>query len=431
MALCKKTEGNMTELENVNRRDFLRGVTLTSLGMAVAAEEILISEASAQDAPAGAPVTCAVIGLGPRGREILASLAKVPGAPVAAICDTYTSPAYIKRSTDIVASAAVQTDYRKVLESKDIQAVFVATPSHLHKQIVLDALAAGKHVYCEAPLASSIEDAKAIATAAGGAKTIFQTGLQYRANKMHNHVRNFLGDMGKPTAGRAQWRRKTTWKAAAPTPEREREQSWRLFKASSLGLPGEVGIHQFDMFCWYLKALPVAVTAMGGVMARGGDGMEVPDTMQAVLEFPGGLRVAYDATITNSFDGAFETLLGPNFAMLIRDQRGWMFKETDSPLLGWEVYARKDKLGDETGIALVADATKLISQGKEPGKVGADLTKTALYQSVDAFLGSVRTNKKPAADALVGYQANVLAAKVQEAALAGGRVELPADVFNL
>lgn len=422
----------MPENTPFNRRDFIRGATLTSLSIAALAEEFDAGAQAAQtstDQPAAPPVKCAVIGLGARGREILTALAKNGSGPVVSICDTYSSPGYLKRSQDIAPTAETVAEYKKVLDNPAVQAVFIATPSHLHKQIALDAIAAGKHVYLEAPLASSLDEAKAIAQAGKAAKTIFQVGLQNRANKMHNHVRNFLTDMGKPVGARAQNHKKISWRGAAGTPEREKEMAWRCYKATSSGLAGEVGSHQFDVISWYLKALPVAVTGFANPSPK--EGMEVADTIQAIVEYPGGIRLTYDATICNSYDGAYEMMMGPNFAMLIRDQRGWMFKETDSPLLGWEVYARKDKIGEETGIALVADATKLISQGKEPGKVGADVTKTALYQSVDAFLNSVRTGAKPAADALIGYQAAVMGITVNEACATGTRIEFKKEMFDL
>jgi predicted dehydrogenase len=64
----------------------------------------------------------------------------------------------------------------------------VATPTHLHRELVLAALQAGRHVYCEAPLPASIEDARAIATAALGARSVFQGGMQGRANALYRHV---------------------------------------------------------------------------------------------------------------------------------------------------------------------------------------------------------------------------------------------------
>lgn len=420
----------MSDSHRLDRREFLIGAAATGLAMGMMVEELHAQQAAqGGEQPAGPPVPCAVIGLGARGRETLQALARLPGAQVAAICDSYTSEAYVKRAQTIVPNATFKADYREVLSMPNVKAVFVATPSHLHKQIVLDALQAGKHVYCEAPLATDIQEARAIAAAGKAAKTVFQAGLQYRANKMHNHALTFLSDMGKPVAARAQWNRKTSWKVAAPTPEREKELSWRIFKETSSGLPGEVGIHEVDVLSWYLKELPVAVTGFGNPNPK--DGMEVPDTVWCVFEYPSGVRAVFQATLCNSFDGAYELVQGPAFAMLIRDQRGWMFKETDAPLLGWEVYARKDKLGDETGIALVADATKLMAQGKEPGKVGPDVSKSALYQSAAAFLDCCRTGAKPAADAEVGFRANVVARLAHDACMTNSRVEIPASLLEL
>lgn len=423
----------------INRRDFLRNAAIGSLGLGLLAEELTVPEpAGAQAAgQAGAPVTCAVIGLGDRGREILTALSKLQNAPVAAICDIYKSEGFLKRSKDIAPSAAVLDDYRKVLDMKNVQAVFVATPSHQHKQIAIDALAAGKHVYCEAPLAVNLDDAKTIAKAGAAAKTIFQAGLQLRCNKMHNHVLNFARSnaQGQTLEFSGHFRRKMSWKRGG-TPEREAELNWRLKKATSLGLPGEIGIHQLDVASWYQRKLPIAVTGWGRSVLRAQEGMEVPDTVQVVVDYPGGVRMVYDATLCSSFDSAQEVLMGTDASMLIRDQRAWMFKETDSALLGWEVYAKKERMGigDDSsgvGIMLVADATKLINQGKEPSKVGTDVTKTALYYACERFADAIRKGEKSPVPAEVGYQANVVAAKAHEATMSGTRIAFQKEWFDL
>ncbi len=424
----------------MNRRDFIKdtaGAAMT-LALAMGAEELRAVPRLAEDAPAGPPVNCAVIGLGPQGREILASLAKLGNGPVIGISDTYTVPAYVKRAQDVAPSARFSADYKQILNDKNVQAVFIATPSFQHKQIVMDAIAAGKHVYCEAPLASSIEEARDIAKAGLASKATFQAGLQTRSNKQALHVLDFVraGALGHLAGGRGQYHKKGSWKRTAPSDERQHELNWRIRKDTSSGLMGEVGIHQIDMISWFLKELPVSVSGFGGIMQWDQDGMEVPDTVQCVFEYPKNVRFVYDATIANSFDGAYEVLLGADSAMMLRDQRAWMFKETDAPLLGWEVYARKDKLGVGeafygTGIALVADATKLIKQGKQPADVGTDLTKTALYQALDSFLNCVRTGTKPNAGALEGYQATVVAHKAHEAVTSGSKITFDKEWFTI
>ncbi len=379
------------------------------------------------------PVGCAVIGLGEQGRELLTALQYVPGANLVWVCDTYEQSH--KKALELFPKARAATDYKQVLDDKAVQAVWVATPSHLHKQIVLDALAAGKHVYCEAPLAHTLDDARAIAQAAKAAspRLIFHTGLQQRTNPQHNHVLQFVrtGALANVAACRSQWHKKTSWRRKAPTDARQTALNWRLQRETSPGLMGEIGIHQADVTNWFLKGVPTAVSGFGGTLAWN-DGRNVPDTVQTIFEYPNNVHLSYDATLANSFDGAYELFQGTDAAVLLRDGRAWMFKEADAPALGWEVYAYKEKLGDETGIALVADATKLLAAGKEPGKNReTDPTKGALYYAADVFLSGVRSGKPTVCGPVEGFNATVTALKANEAVLTASRVVLTPDMFTI
>jgi predicted dehydrogenase len=294
---------------------------------------------------------------------------------------------------------------------------------------------AGKHVYCEAPLATTLDDARAIAAAGKGAKSVFQVGLQQRANPLYHHVVKFVrtGVLGNVAQARAQWHRKQSWRRAARDPQVERRLNWRLFRESSAGLIGEVGVHQIDATSWFLKKLPSSIVGYGATVAWA-DGRELPDTVQCILEYPGGIRATYDATLANSFEGSYEVVYGSDGAIFTREDRSWLFKEADAPQLGWEVYARRDRIGDETGIALVADATKLLAQGKNPAEAAAARGasgKNALYYSVEEFVTAIREGKKPSAGALEGYQATVVALKAHEAVTAGSKVALPKELLTL
>jgi predicted dehydrogenase len=455
----------MTQHNDASRRQFLRGLTAGALGAAFLLEEVgANAQGAAKPAPTaadqltGPAVNIGVIGLGPRGREILTALSKVgPVAQVTAICDKFSSPIFNKRAAEVAPKAKIVNDYKQLLGDNSVQAVFIATPTHQHMQIALDAIAAGKHVYCEAPLAHTIEEARAIAKAAKAAKTVFQPGLQGRCNLQALHVEHFVRSLalGKMIEARAQYHNKTSWKFVYPTREREAELNWRLSKDNCAGLIGEVGIHQIDTTSWYLRERPVAVTGFSSNLLYQ-DGRTNPDTVQCVVEYPGNVRMVYDATLTNSFDGGYELFVGSDAAVMLRDQRAWMFKEADAGQLGWEVFARKDdmiigdvaagsgmKLG--TGIALVADATKQLALGKQPGSVGTDVTKTSLYQAIEGFLKSCqkgervpakepsKTDAKPplVPGAEEGFEATVVAIKANEAARTGSRVVLQPDWFTL
>jgi len=420
----------------IDRRRFVIGAgSLAALGMFfggnVYAEEF--SPAPTVGGGNVAPVGCAVIGLGEQGRAILTALSHTDGAVVKRICDTYEG--IHDRALELAPKATAGSDPAEVFADPAVQAVWICTPTHQHKDLVLAALKAGKHVYCEAPLAHTIDDARAIAQGAQAAKgQVFHSGLQSRTSPQHLHVLKFIrtGALGDVAMGRAHWHKRTSWRRAAANDARAKALNWRLKRETSLGLIGEIGIHQLDTAAWFLKALPTAVSGAGAIRAWK-DGRDVADTVQAVLEFPDGLNISYDATLANSFDGFAETFLGTDAAVMLRDHRAWMFKEADATALGWEVYAYREKLGDDTGIALVADATKILAAGKKPGENReVDPKRTALVTAAEAFLGAIRAKKGDSAcDALTGFQATVVAITANQAINDGKRIAFTPEMFAL
>jgi len=187
------------------------------------------------------------------------------------------------------------------------------------------------------------------------------------------------------------------------------------------------------------------------------DGHDVPDTVEAVFEYPGGAHLTYECTLANSFDADYEMLYGTDAAIMMRGSKAWMFKEVDSPLLGWEVYARKDQFYKETGIALIANATKLTNLTEKATDEAAYTTKP-LYFALESFLTNANTvssavedfsatfdvNDKaalekyiseiklqPAAGYQEGFEATVLAIKANEAVVHGQKMALPKEWFEL
>ncbi len=424
-----------TDAPLLGRRHIIGAGSLLAMGLLMGDRPVYAEEFVGPKPTDGAnvtPVGCAVIGLGVHGRDILTALSHTPGADVKMVCDNYERAH--NRALEIFPNAKAVIDAKEVFDDKSVQAVWIATPPHHHKDLVIAALQAGKHVYCEAPLAHTIDDAREIAKAAIGAKgQIFHSGLQQRTNPQHLHVEKFIrtGALGKITQGRGHWHRRTSWKRGAATDERQKALNWRLQPDITPGLMGEVGIHQIDVATWFLKKLPTKVTGFGGVLGWT-DGREVHDTVQCVVSYPGNRNFVYDATLTNSFNANSELFQGTDAAVLLRDHRAWMFKEADSAALGWEVYAYREKIGDDTGIALVADATKILAQGKQPGENrDVDPTRTALVTAAEAFLYAIRTKTESACDALTGFQATVIALKAHEATVNGTAITFDPAWFEI
>jgi len=453
-----------------NRRDFLKGGSVATL-MGLMGGVPLFAKPGAEPVGESKPDTAkykvAIIGLGRWGREILNTLTLAPGAKpgyqveVAGICDNY--PSALRRAGELVPGAIKTEDYTTLLANKDIPAVIIATPTHKHAAIVIAALKAGKHVYCEAPLANTIEEARAIALAAKDApKQIFQAGLQDRSDPERLFLLPFIreGNLGKNLFTRGQYHKKYSWRQQSPNAQREKDLNWCLDKTTSLGLLGETGIHPLDQATWFYNQKPAAITAFGSVMAYAEDGRDVADTVQAVCEFRGGARAMYDATLGNSFEANYEVFYGTNGAILIRDSKAWMFKETDSPLFGWEVYARKTQFYTEfqtTGISLMAGASKGAVTPAKEGDAKPALSG-ALFSALGSFVRNCndytnaitdytdnfgddaeglvkhlaeKVHRRAAAGYLEGYQATVTVVKANEALLTGKRVEIPRELYEL
>ena len=448
---------------DLNRRDFLYGSSMTALMAMIRAQELSAQEKpnpgeGEAKKPAGPPMKCGVIGCGVWGREIINTLLRLPGAQVTAVCDHYE--AFLNRAQSLAPDAKGHADFTALLADKSVQAVFIATPTHQHRALVEAAFKAGKHVYCEAPIAHTAEEGKAIVAAAKASpRSNFQTGLLMRSDPQRQFLLPFIrsGAAGKNIKARAQRHKKESWRRTAANPEREKELNWRLDRKVSTGLVGEIGGQQIDVLSWLLNAKPVSVTGFGGVV-HWTDGRDVPDSITAVFEYPGGVLLTYEATLGNSFDADYEMIYGTDAAVMLRQNKAWMFKEADSPLLGWEVYARKDEFYKETGIALVANATKLAAQGDKPAEE-APFTNTPLSYALEAFLYNSRLiggavedfianfgdgdaaalrnyladfahNKMPAAGWQEGYESLVTVLKANEAILTGKKIAIAKELFQ-
>ncbi len=398
-----------------DRREFLLG---TAAGVAALA---LLPEFLPAAIRADGELTVGLIGAGRQGRAILGELQKIPAAKIVAVCDIDESR--LKTGVGRVTGADGFAEYKLMLERKDIAAVIVATPTHLHKQIVLDAIAAGKHVYCEAPMAHTLEDCRAMASAAAGAKSIVQVGLEGRSNPIYKLARSFFRSesVRDLVMMRAQNNQKTSWKLPASTPEREKEVNWRLDPAVSLGLEGELGTPQFDVFNWYTNSYPTSVRASGAIRFHK-DGRTVPDTVACDLLFPSGARLLYHASLASSYEGKAEYFYGSNATIKLAWNAGWMFKEADAPTQGWEVYANKLRYYNEDGITLIADATKLASQGKL--KEGVGLPNPSVYYSLSDFIASVVESKPVACSADEGLRAAVIGISAHQAVVTGQEVKI-------
>ena len=144
------------------------------------------------------------------------------------------------------------------------------------------------------------------------------------------------------------------------------------------------------------------------------------------------MHLTYDATLASSFDAAYEIYYGTDSTIIFRDRgKAWMFKEVDAPLLGWEVYARRDKFYKETGIALLANATQLDAQNQDPTE-DDESVETPLWYALQEFMDNHAFGPyPPAAGYQKGLEGVVVAVTANEAIKKNSRIEINPALYTL
>lgn len=399
-----------------DRRTFLTRSAGTLAGLT-----ILPSSVFAFDFRRAGP-RVALIGAGRQGRAIMGELEKIEGVELAAVCDVDDRrlEAGLRRTRDAEGFATVDQLFG---EGGSFDAVFVATPTHTHRDVAEACIKAGQHVYCEAPLEATLDAAAALARSARNSGKIFHVGLDARSNPVYQLARSFFrSDSVRDLVNvAAQHHRKTSWRTPASDPARERSLNWVLDPGVSLGLAGEWGTHQFDTIAWFTGRYPSRVRGLGSIRLHD-DGREMPDTIACQLVYDDGVVMSYDASLANSYGGRFETLFGTNAAIKLAETHAWMFKEADAPTQGWEVYANRQQFHNDEGITLIAGATKLAEQGKL--REGVGLPNPPLYYAIGDFLKSVTEGAEVACSAEEGYRSTVIGIKTAEAVASGEEVRI-------
>ncbi|MBI4902278.1 MAG: Gfo/Idh/MocA family oxidoreductase [Acidobacteria bacterium] len=310
-----------------SRRKFISSVA-TGIAGSLAPQQVL---------GANERVRLGIIGIGARGTEIVRDALACPNTEMVAFADVYTRR--LEDAKALAPNAKTYLDHRYLLEDRNIDAVLIATPQHLHAEHFCAALDAGKHVYQEKTMAFTVEHAKRMRAAwqKVEGKRAVQIGHQGVSSGTMADAQSMLaaGRMGRITMveshmfrntphSKPQWSRPTypdmtpenvLWKSfLGEAPQRDfdanRFINWRFFWDYSGGNFYENMCHQLAF--WY-KALnlqiPKAVTTTGGVYLWK-DGREVPDTMNVSMEHPEEILFTWASGFGNSFLGAAEHVLG-------------------------------------------------------------------------------------------------------------------------
>jgi predicted dehydrogenase len=315
----------MENEHDVSRRDFLKTAAVVAAASAlpnVGAPAIL-----ADPGPSDA-VRFGIIGTGTEGCTLLKFLTTIPAGRCVATCDIY--PPNLKKGVETIGTnPQTYEDYRQLLERKDIDAVLICTPLNLHTRMVMDALAAGKHVFVEKSMFFKEEEGEQIRQAAAAhPKQVLQVGLQRRSSVLYNVAMEMIrkGALGKITFVRAHWHSNRDWRRPVPDPKFERLLNWRMYREYSGGLMAELASHQIDVANWAIGAEPVSVVGTGGI-DYWKDGRETCDNVQVIFEYPGGQKLVFTSILSNGHYGFQEEIMGDQGTLEITIGKGMYYRE--------------------------------------------------------------------------------------------------------
>jgi predicted dehydrogenase len=378
-------------------------------------------------------IQIALIGAGGQGQYDTKTAVTVPGVKLVAVADCYDGR--LEHSKELWGPDVFTTrDYREILDRKDVDAVIIGTPDHWHKQASIDAMKAGKDVYCEKPMIHLYSDGPAMIETAQATKRILQIGSQRVSSIVYAKAKELLasGAIGQLNMVSAFWDRNSSvgaWNYTVP-PDASTETcdwprflgtapkipfngehffQWRKWKAYGSGVAGDLFVHLFSGTHFITGAKgPTRAMATGGLRFWK-DGRDVPDVLLGFFDYPEGFNLSLRV---NFVDGGAE---GEGF--LFAGSEGTM------EIAGNSVSVNRVPLEKEPGLMIgsFTDAMQKqitaayrqkypLVEATEPTRVGLDKyvaprDYSDSYDHFKNFFASVRSRQPVVEDAVFGYRA--------------------------
>lgn len=413
--------------------------------------------AASQPAGAGDPAELAIalVGCGSQGRNLLTKCLKIPGVRFVAICDIW--PYHQRYAANILKkysqTVEVFEDYQAMLSRvPSLDAVIIATPDWVHAEQTVACLEAGKHVYCEKEMSNTLDGARQMVAAAKRTGRLLQIGHQRRSNPRYSHALKLIEKdkvLGRITHVNGQWNRPRLYEVGWPKGEElspetlakygyesmDQFTNWRWYKKFSGGAIADLGSHQIDVYNWFLKARPVAVTASGGLDYY--KGREWYDNVMAIYEYAlpaGKVRAFYQVLNTTSYGGFYEAFMGDEGSLVISEdsRKGLLFREATAKKREWEDESIKVEAMDRDAIELKIGETLTPTGQRTPeGERLLEEAKKDVHQlHLENFFDAVRSGGATPLNCPpeVGFETCATVLKVNEAVQAMCRVEFtPAD----
>ena len=316
---------------SMSRREFVKNSALTgaSLGMISGLRPARVLGANDR-------IRVGLLGAGSRGQSVMSLFQQVPTTEIVAVCDVY-DPRREQARAKAGPEAKAHLDYREVLDRKDVDAVLIGSPDHWHKTMLIDAVRAGKDVYCEKPIIHSVDEGAEMIRAVEETNRVVQTGTQQRSWDHYILGKHIVdsGKLGKITFVHTYWYQnyfarmdrvpevdtsKLDWKKfLGNAPDQpftvNKFRWWRFYWDFGGGILTDLLTHWIDVIQWYMgQPAPKTATTTGDLYIMR---WEAPDTITAVYEFPGDFMVTFTGALNHSVDDGGIEFRGTNATLVI------------------------------------------------------------------------------------------------------------------
>ncbi len=390
--------------EDITRRDFMKRAAVST-----ATAGLAIRGLSAKGVGANDKIVVGVIGTGRMGLSNLEDFAKQPDVEIAAVCDVY-QPNLEKGLKATDGKAKTYKDFREVFDRKDIDVAIVATPDHWHALHTILACQAGKDVYVEKPISTTLEEGRRMVEAARKYNHVVQVGTQQRSGihfqkgvqlvqdgfigkvsfvRTWNYGNEYPEGIGNPTdsgpPSDLDW---DLWLGPAPKVAfnlnrfgvGDRWSTFRYFWDYAGGYMTDWGVHLLDIVQWAMKVDgPHAVSTFGGKFYLQ-DNAETPDTLQVTFEYPG-----FICTYENRWANA-NSMYGKGYGIEFHGTEGTLFVDRS----GFELHPEKRKVKSKT-----ADRTATMQMAE---------VNDSHFDHVRNFLDCVKSRLRPISDIEIGHR---------------------------
>ena len=399
------------------RRKFIKQLAITSAGV-VAVNKLPAMSVKSYRKIIGANdrIHVAIIGLNGRGGSMAATFAHQNNLEINTVCDvdSRTIPKVIKTVVNAGQATAPQGegDCRKVLQDKNIDAIYIATPDHWHAPLTIMGCQAGKHVYVEKPLSHNPHEGELAVAAARKYNRVVQMGAQRRSapvltegiEQLHNGIigrvylaKTWYTNVRKTTfltPGEVpSWLDYDLWQGPAPRmPYKDGliHYNWHWFWHWGTGEALNNGTHEVDVARWGLSVdYPIRVTSVGG-RYQFKDDWETPDTQVITMDYPGKVSLIWENRSCNG-----RKVEGLDRGIIFYGEKGSLDTGGDH----YTVYDLDGKMIKEVKSVIKEDAV----QGRNTASVS--LGMDSLH--VANFLDAIRNNTRPSCDVETGYKSVV------------------------